>query len=93
MSDRCDACGASFWKVPRAPMLTDNAWAELAEARETLCAGCMFERAVERRVALTWADLLPCEFNFWHSPSWYDLFHGAEGDPANIAEWRAAGLR
>jgi hypothetical protein len=31
-------------------------------------------KRIERRVDLTVADLVPCPFNRWGSPSWLDLF-------------------
>ena len=73
-SNHCDGYGASFDAEPRAPVLIDATWAKLAEKRETLCASCMLDRAIKRRVDLTVADLVPCEFNRWGSPSWFDLF-------------------
>ena len=58
MKDRCDGCRASFNVAPR----------------ETLCASCFVNRAIERRVDLVLSDLVPCEFNRWGKPSWFDLF-------------------
>jgi hypothetical protein len=66
-------------------MLRDASWAKLANKDETLCAGCMFDRA--RGVELTLADLNPCPFNTWHRPlSWFDLFARDE-TPAAIELW------
>jgi hypothetical protein len=73
-NDHCDGCGAGFDAEPRAPVLIDTTWAKLAEKHETLCAPCLLNRSIERRVLLTVADLVPCEFNRWGSPSWFDLF-------------------
>ena len=72
--DRCDGCNASFNTEPRAPMLIEATWAKLAAPEETLCAGCMLKRAMERRIDLALSDLVPCEFNRWGRPSWFDLF-------------------
>jgi hypothetical protein len=86
--DRCDGCRQSFNDVPRAPMLRDAAWRKLADPQAILCAGCMLERAIDRSVDLTLADLLPCPFNLFHAPrSWYHLF--ANGTPPSD-EWRMA---
>jgi hypothetical protein len=74
MKDRCDGCRASFNVAPRAPMLIAATWAKLAAPRETLCASCFVNRAIERRVDLVLSDLVPCEFNRWGKPSWFDLF-------------------
>ena len=49
-NDRCDGCQASFDVAPRAPMLIDATWAKLAEPQEVLCASCMLNRSIERRV-------------------------------------------
>jgi hypothetical protein len=68
-NDHCDGCGASFNAEPRAPVLIDATWAKLAKQHETLCASCLLNRAIARRVLLTVADLVPCEFNRWGSPS------------------------
>jgi hypothetical protein len=72
--DRCDGCQARFDVEPRAPILIDATWAKLAEPQETLCVSCMLKRAIERRVDLAVTDLVPCEFNRWGSPSWFDPF-------------------
>ena len=72
--DRCDCCRASFEVEPRAPMLIDETWRKLAERHETLCASCMLKRAIKRRVDLALSDLVPCDFNRWGKPSWFDLF-------------------
>jgi len=88
MIDKCDACQQSFDDVPRARMLRDAVWRKLAERQASLCAGCMFERAVDRSVDLTLADLEPCPFNlFGARMCWYHLF--AKGK-APTDEWRAA---
>jgi hypothetical protein len=68
--DRCDGCQARFDVEPRAPILIDATWAKLAEPQETLCASC----GSAARVDLAVTDLVPCEFNLWGSPSWFDLF-------------------
>jgi len=73
-NDHCSACHASLDAEPQAPMLIDATWGKLAAPQETLCAACMLDRAIKRRVDLTVADLVPCEFNRWGSPSWFDLF-------------------
>src|SRR5262249_29668080 len=39
-----------------------------------MCASCLLNRAMERRADLAVTDLVPCEFNRWGSPSWFDLF-------------------
>jgi hypothetical protein len=90
MKNKCDGCGESFDDVPLAPVLIDATWLRVAAKRETLCVGCMFQRATERSVALTLADLAPCPFNVFHSPrSWYDLFLSRESEPpASLAAWR-----
>ena len=73
-SNHCDGCDASFDDEPRAPVLIDATWAKLADKHEMLCASCLLNRSIERRVLLAVADLVPCEFNRWGSPSWFDLF-------------------
>jgi len=50
-----------------APILHDATWLKLADKHVVLCAECMFQRAAEREVALTLADLRPCMFNTLHS--------------------------
>ena len=62
---------------------------KLADKHAVLCAECMFQRAAERGVALTMADLGDCTFNARHSPrSWYDLFRSRESEPlTNLSEW------
>ncbi len=76
-------------------MLHDATWLRLARRDEDLCGDCVFERASERDIELTFADLRPCEFNLFHSPdSWFDMFAGwktlAEADPTIAAAWIAA---
>jgi hypothetical protein len=73
-------------------MFVDAAWARLARSDEMMCAPCAFGAAVNAKISLTLADLLPCAFNLFHSPrSWFDLFLSREGGtPPNLQEWRAA---
>jgi hypothetical protein len=87
---RCGACHKSLDKVESAPMLRDEIWHKLADEHRLLCANCVFARAVERGIDLTFASLKPCAFNLFHSPSsWFDLFMSEEKEPPpNIMEWR-----
>jgi hypothetical protein len=71
----------------QAPILTDAAWAKIAKPDEALCMACFLSRADGIRLV----DLLPCPFNLFGSPSWFDLFLSLEKDePVNMAEWRKA---
>jgi hypothetical protein len=79
----CDACHLDDY--PLAPMLRDAAWAKIADVRDTLCSKCFFDRAIERQINLTFADLEPCAFNLFDRPnSWFDLFLNAEWREAEI---------
>jgi hypothetical protein len=98
LTPQCDGCNRSFADVRLAPMLHDATWLKLADKHAVLCAECMFQRAAERGVALTMADLGDCTFNARHSPrSWYDLFRSRESEsPPVISEWfhrRAGGVK
>ena len=84
------------------PMLHDATWLKLADEYTALCVECMFQRAAERGVALTFADLLPCMFNIRPSRrnlsptgSWYDLFLSRASEPLpddlspdDLSEWQ-----
>jgi hypothetical protein len=72
---------------------------KLADKHAVLCAECMFQRANERGVVLTLADLQQCGFNV-RSPakgsrgllggpgSWYDVFLSRESEPQpSLSEW------
>jgi hypothetical protein len=76
-----------------APKLRDAVWLKLGLAEdEALCAKCLFERAAERGINLTFADLRPCLFNLlpiFHDPTWFEFFHS---DEPISDEWYAAGL-
>jgi hypothetical protein len=85
----CDGCHKTNPSL--GPMLQDAAWQRLADRDELLCAKCVFDRAIDRQVVLTFADLLPCGINL--DPvgphSWFSIFLGAE--PADVPisqEWR-----
>lgn len=86
--DRCDACGARFAFVPRAPLLANEIRARLAMLEEGLCARCCFDRARQRRVVLTTADLVVCQFNRRGAPSWFALFQKAGLTPARWPQAR-----
>ena len=45
------------------PILRDATWLKLADKHAVLCTECMFQRANERGVVLTLADLQQCGFN------------------------------
>jgi hypothetical protein len=72
----CDGCNRRFvLSRPPAPMLRDDVWQELADEYDTLCVGCMFERANERGIYLTLMSLKPLPVNLDCNPwSWFDLF-------------------
>ena len=88
---RCDACHQSLNKVPQAPMLHDHVWNRLVDPREKLlCAPCLFERA-SRLMGhpLGLADLLPCTFNLFGKPCWFDLFRSlGQHEPTVLDQWR-----
>jgi hypothetical protein len=73
-----------------APMFKDKTLQQLAEKHEYLCAGCCFNRAIARDVVLTFSDLLPCRFNLFGKPSWFDLFYEAARPVTGpeLEEWR-----
>jgi hypothetical protein len=73
-------------------MLTNAAWATLAEPHELLCTKCFFARAQERGVWLTLAMLKPCPVNLFHRPlSWFDAFtRGPDDSPVDIEAWLEA---
>ena len=74
--------------MPSAPMLFDASWAKLAHDRENLCRHCFFQRVADRGVAVTLADLRPCEFNCFRSPlSWFDLF-SKDAPPELVKDWQ-----
>lgn len=84
----CDQC--HDLRAPSAPMLRGEAWQRLADPSELLCAKCAFDRAKERGISLSFADLLPCPFNilFGSPQRWFQLFLNAETQtPANTEEW------
>jgi hypothetical protein len=61
-------------------MLRGAIWAKLALPTETLCDDCLFQRARERQVTLTFDDLQPgCLFNLLGPPSWFDRLGGVGG--------------
>ncbi len=75
--DNCHECD-----VDVAPMLLDSFWLQLADKHETLCLGCMFDRAIDRKVDLELSSLKPCPFNLLHWPhSWFNLFAEKETPP------------
>jgi hypothetical protein len=87
------AIGASVM-LRLAPILHDATWLKLADEHTALCAECMFQRASERGVVLTLADLLPCTFNARRRPfpqgpcSWFDLFLSRESESRpSFSEW------
>jgi hypothetical protein len=91
--NQCDGCRSSLDDVPLAPVLVDVTWAKLASEHETLCAGCTFQRAIERRVNLSLADLRPCPLNLFDSPTmWYDLFLSAARASRRFRTAKALGL-
>jgi hypothetical protein len=56
-------------------------WLKIVDPKnphETLCSDCMFQRAFERRINLTFDDLELSPFNLFGSPSWFDYFGGNE---------------
>src|SRR5262249_46028759 len=93
---RCDDCRNSFHdpRVTMAPMLHDHVWGRLAHEDEALCGRCMFQRANDRGIELTLADLRPCPSNLfgqfsYPEFSWFKFFAENEsGPPQNLAEWR-----
>jgi hypothetical protein len=86
MSNACDGCGRRNFKP--APMLHDEVWLKLANARETLCDKCMWRRQRERHISITVNSLKPCPVNL--ARGWFDLFALHENaPPENIAEWQA----
>jgi hypothetical protein len=90
---RCDGCNKLIGdEVPSAPILRDNAWAKLSRPDEYLCAGCMFQRAIDRDfITLRFGDLKPVAFNLFHRPrSWFDLFLSKEPTPPDLSEWAYA---
>jgi hypothetical protein len=83
---KCDGCGSRNFDP--APMLRDEVWSKLADARELLCIDCMWQRQHERHVNITINSLKPCPINL--ARFWFDLFARHENaPPANIAEWQA----
>jgi hypothetical protein len=89
---RCDACHQSLNKVPQAPMLHDQVWGRLVGPQEKiLCAPCLFERAnrlMDHPLGL--ADLLPCTFNLFGKPCWFDLFISlGQHEPTVLDQWRS----
>jgi hypothetical protein len=83
----CNGCGIRDFDP--APMLRDEVWAKLADARELLCDACMWRRQRERHVSITLNALKPCPVNV--ARGWFDLFARlANGPPNNIEQWRAS---
>jgi hypothetical protein len=75
--------------VEPAPVLYNESWAKLAGRREYLCANCLSDRARERGIKITLADLVPFAFNLAHRPySWFDFF-AKRGVPADVFDkWK-----
>jgi hypothetical protein len=71
-------------------MLRDATWSKLAAEVETLCGDCVLLRAAQRKITLTFADLEPCAFNCFGSPSWFDRFGGERGDSQQLKRVRTA---
>ena len=86
----CSRCAAPLDAAgSNAPMLMDGSWRKLAAPDEELCVKCFLDRAIERRVVLTLADLKPCPVNLFHTPhSWFDLFARDER-PEVVRDWLA----
>jgi hypothetical protein len=78
-------------------MLHDATWCRFASKNETLCGNCVLQRAINRKVPITLADLRPCPLNLFRWPrSWFNFFAGRENPPTFVsAKWRkaAAGAR
>jgi hypothetical protein len=84
---KCDGCGSRDFDP--APMLCDEVWLKLADARELLCNTCMWRRQRERHVSITIDSLKPCPVNL--ARGWFDLFARlVNAPPDNITEWRAS---
>jgi hypothetical protein len=83
----CDGCHEENPNL--APMFNDATWRRLGKKHETLCSKCAFDRAIDRKVDLTFADLLPCVFNLFYRPdSWFDMFLSVEPSDVQISkEW------
>jgi hypothetical protein len=86
----CDCCHQEDPDL--SPMLKDDVWQKLADKDEHLLGcECFYNRSIERRIPVFFADLLPCAFNLFHRPnSWFDLFLSGEPDTAVSVEWRQA---
>lgn len=59
--------------------MRDTTWLKIADPKnphETLCSDCIFQRAFERKINLTFDDLELSPFNAFGSPSWFDYFDG-----------------
>src|SRR5215813_3244414 len=83
---KCDGCGRRDFQP--APMLRDEVWSRLADARELLCDRCMWRRQRERHVSITIDSLKPCPVNV--ARGWFNEFARlVNAPPQNIAEWRA----
>jgi hypothetical protein len=78
----CDGCHRRWSKKVRdGPQLRDVTWLKIADPNhphETLCSNCMFQRASDLGVNLTFDDLELSPFNLFGSPSWFDYFGGSE---------------
>jgi hypothetical protein len=86
---RCDECWRSFDKTRVAPMLREATWQKIARPDEALCGRCMFQRARECKVEITFADLLPSPFNLDGTPnSWFDRLLQKEAAQPDLSEWR-----
>lgn len=89
---KCDGCRRSWRKVRAGPMLHDEVWHRLAAEHETLCFGCILDRATKRKVDLSIISLLPCAFNLFHWPhSYFNLFQSTARQPLGptvLNQWR-----
>jgi hypothetical protein len=83
---KCNRCLSK--SKPLAPMFQDATWLKLAKRRhETLCAKCAFARARNRRVTLTFDELLPCVSNL--EGPWFDQFLATESSEKILLPERA----
>jgi hypothetical protein len=76
-------------------MLKSATWLKLAKKHETLCGECTLDRADDKCVDLTFADLEPYAFNilFGRPISWFNFFLSAEPDDTDTPvskEWKEA---
>jgi hypothetical protein len=87
---RCDGCWRSLRRVAWAPILRPETWRKIADERDVLCGDCMFRRARDRKIEITFGDLWPCPFNLRPSPhSWFELFLSQEeNQQLDLSDWR-----